>query len=43
MVICFLEDKMVCDGVIVDFVLGGIIVSMVVLYEKGLIKKLIDV
>lgn len=39
----FLEDKMRRQNICASFALGGITASMVDLYEKGLIKKLIDV
>lgn len=42
-VIRFLEDKMRSRDIRVDFVFGGIIATMVDLYEKGLIRKLLDV
>lgn len=39
----FLEDKMVEKGITASFALGGITGSMVELFEKGLIKRLLDV
>ncbi len=39
----FLEEKMVKKGITASFALGGITGSMVELFEKGLIKRLLDV
>lgn len=39
----FLEEKMVKKGIKASFALGGITGSMVELFEKGLIKRMLDV
>ncbi len=39
----FLEEKMVKKGITASFALGGITGSMVELFEKGLIRRLLDV
>ncbi len=39
----FLEEKMVAKGIKASFALGGITGSMVELFEKGLVKRLLDV
>ncbi|MFI3227559.1 MAG: citrate lyase subunit alpha [Clostridia bacterium] len=39
----FLEEKMVKKGITASFALGGITGSMVELFEKGLVKRLLDV
>ncbi len=39
----FLEEKMVKKGITASFALGGITGSMVELFEKGLIKRMLDV
>ncbi len=39
----FLEEKMVRKGIKASFALGGITGSMVELFEKGLIRRLLDV
>lgn len=39
----FLEEKMIEKGITASFALGGITGSMVDLFEKGLVKRLLDV